>query len=106
MAIDGNVYILLNTGEVGKFTRGTNQTFTLTGQYQKIEIPSQLFTDEYTNWIFILDKKSNSILRFNKSGEYVNQYIIDSYTIDDFVINGKTQKIWAMNSGQIFEIDF
>lgn len=104
-AIDGNVYVLLNTGEISKFTRGAYQSFSLTGQPKKIEAPLHLFTDEYTNFIFILDQKTNNILKFNKGGEYVSQYTLDSKKIDDFVVNGKTQKLWALSQGQIFEID-
>jgi hypothetical protein len=107
MAIDGNIYILQNDGSVAKFTRGANVSFNISEMPQgldKIETPTQIVTDENVNYVFILDKKLNRIIKLNKSGQYVGQYALDGVAIDSFVVNGKIAKLWALSSGKIYEI--
>ncbi len=109
LAVDGNIYVLLNTGDVVKFIKGTlDQGFSLKNipaSNNKVEIPTKIYTDADTNYIFILDKKTNRILKFDKSGNYVNQTVLDNMPIDDFVVNGKVQKMWILSGGKIFGID-
>ena len=109
LAVDGNLYVLLNNGDVVKFIKGTvDQGFSLTNipaGNNKVEIPTKIYTDADTNYIFVLDKKTNRILKFDKSGNYVNQIVLDNMPIDDFVVNGKVQKMWMFSGGKIFGID-
>jgi len=109
LAVDGNIYVLLNDGSVAKFVKGAYESeFSLKsipGSASKIETPSKIYTDADTNYIFILDKKSNRIVRFDKAGNFINQYTIDNMTIDDFVVNGKVQKMWMLSGGKIFAVD-
>lgn len=107
MAVDGNIYILQNDGLVLKFVKGAwEQDFTvrnIPAPDNQILIPAQIVTSEDTNNIFVLDKKANRIVKFDKSGEYVNQYVFDGITIERFVVNAKLQKIWALSGGKIYE---
>lgn len=109
MTVDGNIYILLSDGNVSKFSRGAiDQTFSLKNipePNSKIVTPIRIYTDEDTNYIFVLDQSLNRVIRFNKSGEFVSQYALDGMNIDDFAVNGKLQKLWMMSAGKIFEID-
>jgi len=108
LAIDGNIYLLQNDGKVIKFNRQTwDADFSLKGlpsPSDSITIPKQLFTDENTNNIYILDQKLNRIIVFDKSGNFQNQYIFDDAQIDQFVINPKEQKLWVItNDKKLFE---
>lgn len=107
MAVDGNIYILQNDGKVLKFVKGAwEQDFSVRGipaPNSDILIPAQISTDQDTNNIFVLDKKANRIVKFDKSGDYVNQYYFDGVTIERFVVNAKLQKIWALSGGKIYE---
>lgn len=109
LAVDGNIFVLLNSGDVAKFIKGTlDQGFSLKnipGTNSKVEIPTKIYTDADTNYIFVLDKKTNRILKFDKSGNYVNQTILDGMAVDDFVVNGKVQKMWILSGSKIFAID-
>ncbi|MCL5410870.1 MAG: hypothetical protein M1324_03400 [Patescibacteria group bacterium] len=110
MAVDGNIYVLLNDGKVSKFGRGNyDQSFSLKdipSPNSTIENPKKIYTDEDVNYIFVLDQKLNRILRFDKSGEFVAQYALDDMPIDDFTVNGKIQKLWMLSGGKIYTIDF
>jgi hypothetical protein len=106
-AVDGNIYTLMNDGSVLKFVKGSlEQDFTIRDiptPNNKITEPSKLYTDEDTANIFVLDKGNNRILKFDKSGDYLNQYFFDGVTIEDFAVNPKLQKIWALSGGKIYE---
>lgn len=109
IAIDGSVYVLKSDGTVAKFTKGVyDSVFMLKNMpvnYDKIEQPAKLFTNADTNYIYLLDKKLNRIIRFDKSGEFVGQYSAFDLVIDDFVVNDKVKKMWYLSTGNIYEID-
>lgn len=106
-AVDGNIYALMNDGSVLKFVKGSlEQDFAvrdIPAPNNKITEPTKLHTNEDTANIFILDKGNNRILKFDKSGNYLNQYFFDGVTIEDFAVNPKLQKIWALSQGKIYE---
>ena len=109
LAIDGNIYLLQNDGNVLKFNRQSwDSDFSLKGlptPSDTITIPKQLFTDENTNNIFILDQKLNRIIIFDKSGNFQSQYIFDDLKIEQFIINPKDQKLWITTTDKkLFEL--
>lgn len=107
LAIDGNIYVLQKDGSVVKFVKGVYETdFSLKNipqPFATITEPSKLFTDDTTNSIFVLDKKNSRVIKFDKSGEFSNQYVFDGISLDSFVVDGKLQKIWGLSTGKIYE---
>lgn len=107
LAVDGNLFVLSNDGKLYKFVKGAYETdFTLSGipaPDDKILIPARVITSDEMNSIFILDKKANRVIKFDKSGAFSNQYLFDGVTVDDFVVNTKLQKIWAISEGKVYE---
>lgn len=107
LAVDGNIYVLMNDGSVAKFVKGSlEQDFAVKGipePKSKIIEPKKLYTDEDTANIFVLDKGNNRVLKFDKTGSYLNQYYFDGVEIEDFVVNPKLQKLWVLSQGKIYE---
>lgn len=106
--VDGNIYILNSDGSVKKFSKGTlDPNFSIRNipGSGKIEAPSKIFTGEENNYIYILDGKTNKIIRFDKNGEFISQYALDKITIDDFSANDKIKKAWVLSGGDIYEFD-
>lgn len=106
-SIDGNIYVLTNEGGVLKFVKGVNEADfaikNIPAPNDKILIPKKIFTDEDTNSIFVLDKKYERIIKFDKAGDYSTQYVLDDKPIDNFVVNAKVQKMWILSEGKIYE---
>ncbi len=106
-SVDGNIYVLTNEGSVVKFVKGSPESdFSIKNiplPNDKILIPKKIFTDEDTNSIFVLDKKLDRIIKFDKSGDFSNQYLLDGKPIDSFVVNAKLQKIWILSQGKVYE---
>jgi hypothetical protein len=42
-------------------------------------------------------------VKFDKSGDFVDNYTFEGIQIEDFVVNAKLQKIWALAGGKIYE---
>ncbi|MCX6808655.1 MAG: hypothetical protein NTW50_03230 [Candidatus Berkelbacteria bacterium] len=105
-AVDGNVFVLNADGTASKFVKAaadTNfQIRDIPAPDSKIKDPNKIFTDEDTDKLFILDKSANRLLQFDKTGEFVKQYVLDGGSIDDFAINAKLQKIWLLSGGKIY----
>ncbi len=108
LAIDGSIFILTADGHVKKFTRGSHDTnFSLKPlpDGKNIADPGKIFTDVNTNYIYVNDKTNQKIVKFDKNGQFVKQYAIDGVNIDDFAINEKIKKGWALSAGQVYQFD-
>ncbi|MFA7253327.1 MAG: hypothetical protein WC107_02110 [Patescibacteria group bacterium] len=105
-AIDGNIFVLMPENKVIKYVKGSPELdFSLKG----VPAPnsdvssSKIYTDDVTNYLYVLDKEMNRVVKFDKSGDFSAQYVFDDRKLDDFVVNTKLQKIWGLSGGQIFE---
>lgn len=109
IAIDGSIYILQNNGQIAKFTQGIkDNSFSSRGipePSDQVLVPAGLFVSENTNYLYLLDKKENRIIKFDKSGNFLSQYVFDNITIEDFAVNERLGKIWAYSETKIFEGD-
>lgn len=109
IGIDGSVYILKSSGTVTKFSRGSeDKDFDLTNvpaTLTKVNSSAKIYTDENTNHLFILEKEQGKILRFDKTGAFVNQYALDNIIPDDFAVNGKLKKLVILANSSIYEIE-
>lgn len=107
IAIDGNIFVLKADGTIVKFVKGAYQSDfvvrNIPAPQNTIGTPDQIFTSDTTNSLFVLDKKNNRIIKFDKSGEFNTQYVFDGVKLDSFVVDAKLQKIWGLADGKIYE---
>ncbi len=107
ISIDGNIFILKGDGTVEKYVQGSQEDFNIKeikGAKPKLISPIKISTDADSSLIYILDKESNRIVSFDKSGNFASQYSFEGGVIDDFVVNSKVQKMWLLSEGKIYEI--
>ncbi len=108
LSIDGNLYVLLQNGEIMKFSRNNLESqFTIRNipsPDNTITNPTQIFTSEDSNKLYILDQGNNRILATDKSGEFSSQYLFDDIKIESFAVNSKLQKLWAISAGKVYEL--
>ncbi len=108
LAIDGNIYVLKNDATVVKFVRGAYDADLSLGVIpapgSSIQEPSQIFSDSDSSFVYILDKKLNRIVRFEKNGSYSNQFIFDDFSIDQFFVNPRLQTMWVISKGHVYEV--
>lgn len=82
MAIDSSIYVLFDTGDIKKFTRGKEESFDIKGLDTPLSSPTQIVTSEDLDSLFVLDPKASRIVKLSKSGsveeEYLSQVITDA----------------------------
>ncbi len=72
MAIDGSIWII-DDGKIRKFTRGKEDSFSVTGLSKDLNEKSIIFTSaEYTN-LYVLDPQNMRLIIISKSGQVENQ---------------------------------
>jgi hypothetical protein len=105
MTIDGSVWIIDN-GRVRKFTRGKEDSFTVTGLSGKISSNALIFTSvDYEN-IYVLDKNSAKIISISKTGELSNQYLWTELSkATSFAVDEEGKKIFAVIGGKLYSFD-
>jgi hypothetical protein len=106
MAIDGSIYILSSDGTIKKFTKGSEESFSVTGLDKPLSSPTRIFTGEDFDNIYILDKNNSRVVVLDKSGKFVKAYsasIIKS--AKDIDVSEVDKKILVLSDGKIYKID-
>lgn len=104
MAIDTSAWVVLNDGSVKKFTRGKQDTFSLSGLDNPLSNPFNIFTDTSTDNLYILDKDNSRIVVFNKEGVYQAQYQANIFkNATDFEVLEKDKNIFILSEGKIWK---
>lgn len=105
MAIDSSIWIL-DSGKVRKFTKGTEETFSISGLTKPISENSKIFTGlDYEN-VYTLDKDTNRIISISKSGEVKNQYVSKELSnASSFSVDESRKKIYVVISGKLYSFD-
>lgn len=74
MTIDSSIYILFKDGSVSKFTKGTKDSFSISGLTSALSSPIAIATTEDADKIYILDPKNERVVALNKDGAFAKQY--------------------------------
>jgi len=105
MAIDSSIFILFSDGTVQKYTRGVKDSFTLSDVPKNVSQPSALYTNTQVNNIYILDTRSSSLLKFDKTGNFQAQFQSDILkTAKTFVVNDDEKSAFILSGNKIYEL--
>ncbi|MCA9388351.1 hypothetical protein KC644_01150 [Candidatus Berkelbacteria bacterium] len=104
LAVDGDIFVLNSNGTIFKFTSGRRQNFALTDipePKDTILNPKSIESNKDDSFIYILD--DNRIIKFDKSGKFVAQYIVDNIgEIDSFTIDEAQGLIFILSGEKIY----
>lgn len=106
MAIDGSVYVLLADGTIKKYTRGTDDSFTLAGVSGKISDKGLLYTDKDFSNLYILDRTNQRLVVTSKSGEASQELSWDVFgKATDFAIDEGNKKGYVTTKDTLYSFD-
>lgn len=74
LAIDGDMFVLTEDGNIFKFTRGEQQTFTITGLEPKLEKPTKIWTYNEVDQIYIIEPTNKRLVVLDKTGKLIEQF--------------------------------
>ena len=105
MSIDGNIWVMKSNGQVLKFFGGTKEDFELSTIEPALTSATELYTDEASEHLYILDAQQARIVKYTKDGKFVAQFTSPQFTqMIDFIIDEANNKAYILNGEQIMEI--
>lgn len=109
LAVDGNLFAIKPDGKIIKYSHSSvDSAFTLQAIPEPngtISKASEIVTESDANYLYLLDQGIGRIIRYTKTGEFVNQYIIDGINPSLILHNPRVQKLWAVSDRDVYEID-
>lgn len=106
IAIDGSIWILYSDGTIQKWTRGKQDSFTVSGLNGELKNPTRIFTDTESAKLYILDNGNGRIVVLMKNGVYETQYQAEVLkTATEFDVLEKDKKIFVLNGKKVWEIN-
>lgn len=106
MSISGPIWVLEKDGTVERFTKGKNDSITLSGLGGALAEGAQIYADPDNNNVYILDVKNQRVVVFNEKGEYQNQY--EGSFIKDgsaFAIDEKNKIGYVLSGSTVYSFD-
>jgi hypothetical protein len=104
--IDSSIYVLKQNGDIFKFTKGTQDDFSISGLDKPLKEPKALFTSPQADNLYILDSGNNRVVVLGKSGEYKAQYQADKLGVaSGLVVNEKDKKIYLIDGSKVYTMD-
>ncbi|HLD22068.1 MAG TPA: hypothetical protein VJB65_04160, partial [Patescibacteria group bacterium] len=106
LAIDGDVYILNNTGEIIKFSAGKKNTgFSVSSIDPTLTSGDSIYTDENTKNLYVLDAKNQRIVVLTKEGTLFAQYTSSAFSdLQDMIIDEANKKMYILNGSTVYEV--
>lgn len=105
MAIDGSIYILSVDGSIKKYTRGAEESFSVSGLTDDFSAPTALFTNADVDNIYILDPGKNWLVKLDKSGTFVAQYQASILKgAKAFTISTDEKSAFVLSGGKIYKL--
>lgn len=106
MAVDGDLWLSTNTGQLKKFTKGSQDNdFALKGAPNQISQEFTVYTNENLNNLYLLIRDEQKLLIFNKQGEFQKEIVSPSLaSVTGLAVNEQLQKAFAISGSLVFEI--
>jgi len=106
MAIDGEIWVLESDGVIDRLSGGIPQRFSLSGERVDLNYPTQLYTDEESDYLYILDTADARIAVFEKNGQYVGEYTNQKLAgAADFIISESNGKALFLAEARLYSLE-
>ncbi|MDP3244602.1 MAG: hypothetical protein Q8M83_02995 [bacterium] len=104
LAVDGDLYVLKNSGELLKLQSGRKKDFSLTGIKPALGVSNKIFTDENSDYLYVWETQNQRLAVFDKKGRLAAQYQApEAGAIKDFAVEEKTKKVFLLTDKGVFE---
>jgi hypothetical protein len=105
LTIDGNMYVLRNDGQVDKFRMGNKEAFALAAIDPALKNPAMIVTPADTSPLYILDKATNRIAEFDKTGKLLYQYDFENVDgeIQGFALSADEKTVYLIAKDKVYK---
>lgn len=106
ISIDSSIWVLTSSGTVTKYTKGKQDSLTVSGLDKPLSGPTQIFTNVDFDNVYILDKGNERVVVLKKDGSFVAQYASDTVRTSSLMdISEKDKKIYLLSGGTVYQLD-
>ena len=108
IAIDGNVYVLTQTGSLYKFYAGKREDITSPVIEPALSSNATLFTTKDSKNIYVLDSEKKRVAILDKNGVLIKQLMFDSISdeVTSLAISKDETKIFVATKNKIYQTNF
>ncbi|MCL5003921.1 MAG: hypothetical protein M1352_01465 [Patescibacteria group bacterium] len=104
-AIDGDIYVLLSSGQVLKFEGGEAQDFGLSGFSQTLSKQTFIYTTDSLNFLYLVDRENKKIVTFDKNGVFQKTYDLSGSglpSLDSLYVNSDNSNLYVLSGTKIY----
>jgi hypothetical protein len=103
LAIDGDIYVLKQNGEIAKFTNGEKQTFSLKGIDPVLAQPTELWTYSDLAEIYILEPTNKRVVVINKEGKLIRQITASVWKQPTgMAVDDEAKRVYVLDDNKIY----
>lgn len=104
--IDGSIYVLYPNSRVLKYSRGSPQSFRISGVIPEIGSIDALYADPDNQDIYLLDRAGKRVVVVDKNGQYKAQYVSDGVAnATNLAVSEADKKIILLVGEKLFSLD-
>lgn len=107
LAIDGDMFVLKQNGEILKLVAGRKEEFTISGLEPKLDKPSVIWTYNNLANIYILETTNKRVVILDKTGKLIGQYTATEWQNPTGMAVDEAKKIiYILDSNKIYKFNF
>ncbi len=105
LVVDGSIYLLRGNGQLLELFQGYEQDFSLDEIDPTMVSAQKVWTEESSDYLWVLDNQNKRLVQFDKKGNLKNQYYSDKFNdLKDFAIDKGAEKAFILAGSNLFEI--
>lgn len=105
LAIDSSIYILFSDGSIEKYTKGTKDSFTISGLSKSLSSPTNIYTSGDIENVYVLDSGNTRIVKLDKSGTFVAEFTSPTFkNARALTISNDEKTAYVLSGNKIYKI--
>ncbi|MFA6304966.1 MAG: hypothetical protein WC669_04465 [Patescibacteria group bacterium] len=105
LAVDGVIYAMQDNGQILKLASGKKEGEIKPILEPELNKPAKIYTDENSQYLYILDQANKRLVVLDKQGEVIAQYHSEKFSnLKDLIVREKDKKAYLLNDSQIYVI--
>lgn len=105
MSIDSSIYILTSNGSIIKYTKGTQDSFSVTGLDTPLKSPTEILTSADLDNVYVLDNGNSRVVVLKKDGGFLAQYASDQVKNATAIdVSEKNKKLYFLSSDTVYQL--
>lgn len=105
MGVDGSIYVVSAAGQIVRFASGTRDDVQFEEVDPKLSQPTNLWTSELSNRLYLLEPGQQRLLVFNKNSRNLQAQYVDAAfgQARSFTVSEQDQTVYLLTSDRLLK---